>query len=1482
MKHVLPHVCWIILLLGSHYSFGQKAALTVNYQLTYDATTGRYIAWVVPNYSTPNALNTSSTEKGSTAQFTVKVPASFSITNVQDITGTWEKAPIRLGPNDQTYTTPLDPNYSYFVIGKSPNESDYGTFNTGVPVPLFSFAGNGCFGEASVLPPGDPFIEAADTDQNLNVDNNFYSRSGTPPGGNQTPLEQFNAVTGSAAQCATLLATGDTQILTANIPASISVLANDTYNGQPASSTNVTVTVTTAPATGTATVNANGTIGFTPAPGFSGPVSFTYTICAPSQTTICSSAPVNLTVNAVVIAVPDQNTTASGSPVTTTVLANDTRNGQPASTTNVTVSLVTQPANGAAVLNVNGTITYTPAVGFSGVNSFSYTICDIAQPGICSTTTTSITVISTVQANPDSQTLTAGIATTVPVLTNDLRNGQPASSTNVTVTVTTPPATGTATVNANGTIGYTPAPGFSGPVSFTYTICDISQPTVCSSAPVSLTVNAVVVASPDQNTTEAGSPVTTTILANDTRNGQPASLTNVIVSLASQPANGTAVLNANGTVTYTPAVGFSGVNSFSYTICDIAQPGICSTTTTSITVISTVQANPDSQTLTAGIATTVPVLTNDLRNGQPASSTNVTVTVTTAPATGTATVNANGTIGYTPAPGYSGPVSFIYTICDISQPTVCSTAPVGLTVISVIIANPDQNTTASGTPVTTTILANDTRNGLPASTTNVIVSLASQPANGTAVLNANGTVTYTPAIGFSGVNSFNYTICSINQPGVCSTTPVSITVAPSRPVAVNDLNQTAKNIPVSGSLRTNDSEPAGLALTVVTTPITGPTNGTVVIQASGSYTYTPAANFVGIDSFVYQICNTAAQCTTALATIRIRDNAPNANDAPIAQNDLTATTPNTPVIIAVKANDSDPDGQPLGQPIVVSSPTNGNLTLNLDGTITYTPVSSFTGVDSFVYQVCDNGSPILCDQATVTIMVRANPAVNQTLAYDDAYSTFINVPVSGNVLTNDQDLEGNTQTVTTTPIVGPSNGSLTLTSTGSFTYTPVNSFTGTDSYVYRVCDNGAGPACTTATVYITVFPPNGAVDLSVVISQPTPSLTATLGSTLPISVNNIGTGNYAGPVSVTLTLPANVSVAAGFTTSNGFTCSVSGQLVTCVKSVSLATATSETLAVSIVPNAPTANLPLTFTAVTAIPVGDGTPANNTTSLTTPSVAPAPLISLLPQVYLQGALFGVTLPNLLMRDDLRSKGFLPLSHPYASLNPITATAAMNPSVTAVTGSNAIVDWVFVELRSANGTTIVDSRAALLQRDGDIVDVDGTSAVVFSLALPGNYFVAVRHRNHLGVMSRATLPLSSTTTTVDFRNTGTPTYTYTGTNSYTQAVTNQAQVIVQQGVAMWAGNSNIDNASSTPHNSVIFQGTNNDINTIYNQVINPGFNALASPFFKLRGYYTGDVNMNGDTIFQGTGNDVEFIYQNIINNHPGNSLKAPFFIIREQLP
>jgi len=149
------------------------------------------------------------------------------------------------------------------------------------------------------------------------------------------------------------------------------------------------------------------------------------------------------------------------------------------------------------------------------------------------------------------------------------------------------------------------------------------------------------------------------------------------------------------------------------------------------------------------------------------------------------------------------------------------------------------------------------------------------------------------------------------------------------------------------------------------------------------------------------------------------------------------------------------------------------------------------------------------------------------------------------------------------------------------------------------------------------------------------------------------------------------------------------------------------------------------------------------------------------------------------------------------------------------------------------------------------------------------VAVRHRNHLGVMTATARAMNPAGLVVDFRKAATPTF------RFSSSALNQAQVVVQQGRALWAGNAELDRL-------IIYQGTANDVNPIYTRVITDPLNVFILPTFKARGYYVEDIDMNGEAVFQGTGNDLEFIYQNIISNHPGNALVLPFFTIREQLP
>jgi hypothetical protein len=579
------------------------------------------------------------------------------------------------------------------------------------------------------------------------------------------------------------------------------------------------------------------------------------------------------------------------------------------------------------------------------------------------------------------------------------------------------------------------------------------------------------------------------------------------------------------------------------------------------------------------------------------------------------------------------------------------------------------------------------------------------------------------------------------------TTVVIVTITSCLPpVAKNDVAVTPINIPVSGNVLTNDSDPQDSPLIVTATPTQLPSNGTVTLSTTGVYTYTPNNNSVGEDTFCYEITNTFGLKDRACVVIDVLPQLISGNNPPVAVDDNTETTLNTVVVIAIKANDADPDNPntpngTLGTPTKLTDPVNGAVFFNANGTITYTPNTGFVGIDSLTYRICDTGTSSLCDEATVRIIVKPTPSAgNQPpVAVDDAEVTLVNAPVSNTVATNDYDPDNTPAELTFTKLSDPANGNVVFGSNGTYTYTPGNGFVGNVNFTYKVCDLGG--KCNTATVHIAVLP-----------------------------------------------LPTKVTLS-------------------------------------------------------------------------------------PKAYLQGSLFGVTgIGNNLMRDDLRVKNLIPLSSPYPDLGftALTATVNIAPAVLAVTGSDAIVDWVFVELRNAgNNQQVEDSRSALIQRDGDIVEVDGVFPITFSQASPGSYYVVIKHRNHLGVMTQLPIALSSTPATVDFTSAATPTF------RISTSVMNQAQVEVEQGVAMWAGNSLLDG-------KVIYQGTANDVNSIYTLVTDRRVNSLETPFFKLKTYNTGDVNMNGETIFQGTGNDIEFIYQNVIKNHSGNSLRQSNFIILEQIP
>ncbi len=260
----------------------------------------------------------------------------------------------------------------------------------------------------------------------------------------------------------------------------------------------------------------------------------------------------------------------------------------------------------------------------------------------------------------------------------------------------------------------------------------------------------------------------------------------------------------------------------------------------------------------------------------------------------------------------------------------------------------------------------------------------------------------------------------------------------------------------------------------------------------------------------------------------------------------------------------------------------------------------------------------------------------------------------------------------------------------------------------------------------------------------------------------------------------------------------------------------------------------------------------------------------PVVFLQGAAIRRnTAPGEenLMRDDLRLL-YLPTISPYNDAL-MCDLSVFDTGGTSGVGllQDDVVDWVWVEIRDENDNELViGARSALLQRDGDVVDVDGVSCVQID-APSGNYYVAVKHRNHLGVMTANTVALSPNSSIVDFTD---------ANNQITWGNNAQSTFGMPTGItAMWGGNVNGDS-------NVIFLGSGNDSNGIKDSVLAHSGNTSNSNLYTFNDYNNADVNLNGSIIFQGSGNDTNVI-KDIVLSHPLNTGATPnLYRVEEQLP
>ncbi|MBN2890538.1 MAG: tandem-95 repeat protein, partial [Bacteroidales bacterium] len=820
-------------------------------------------------------------------------------------------------------------------------------------------------------------------------------------------------------------------------------------------------------------INSDGTYTYIPDDNYYGDDYFVYEVCNDETPQECTTATVVITVNPVndePYAIDDYVSTDMGAPVSGNVIPNDFDIDEDDLIVNTT--LLSDPTNGSVVINADGSFIYTPNTDFIGTDVFIYEVCDNGVPQLCSHAIVYVTVTEQgdLFANDDyAEVDEDGTLNGSSVLDNDGDNDG-----SILIVNTTPVDdvnNGTLVFNDDGTYTYTPDEDFFGEDSFTYEVCNDETPQQCETATVIIVVNPVndaPNAEDDIVYTNPGTEISGNVLPNDD-DTEGDDLT-VNTTPLSGPDNGEIVINDDGTFTYIPDDGFVGSDTIVYQVCDNGVPQECDTAYIIIEVLDdgTLYANDDYAIVNEDgnlIGTTVLVNDGD-SNGS-------TLTVNTSAVNdvnnGTLVLNSDGTYTYTPDPDFTGQDSFTYEVCNDEDPIECATATVTITVLpdnDNLFANDDiASVDEDGVLFGSTVLVNDGDNDGG----NLIVSIipVNYPENGTVTINEDGTYTYVPFPDFNGEDSFTYQVCNDENPQECEIATVTITVNPvnDAPNAEDDLIFVDEGGIVTGDVLPNDDDVDGDDLTVNTTPLSGPDNGEIVINDDGTFTYIPDDGFVGTDTIVYEVCDNGdpQQCDSAYIIIEVIGAGTLFANDDYVQIDEDEILNGTTVLV----NDGDSDGSTL---TVNSTPVddveNGTLVLNSDGTFTYTPDPDFNGEDIFVYEVCNDEDPQECSTATVIITV--NPVNDAPNAQDDIIFTEEDVVVTGNVLPNDDDIDGDDLTVNTTPLSGPDNGEIVINDDGTFTYTPDPGFVGTDTIVYEVCDNGVPQQCDSAYIIIEV------------------------------------------------------------------------------------------------------------------------------------------------------------------------------------------------------------------------------------------------------------------------------------------------------------------------------------------------------------------------------------------------------------------------------
>ncbi|MFA0858382.1 tandem-95 repeat protein [Vibrio parahaemolyticus] len=833
-------------------------------------------------------------------------------------------------------------------------------------------------------------------------------------------------------------------------PTIINVLGNDTFES---TDKVVSLDADNGPKNGTVIVNNDGTVTYTPDDNYVGEDTFTYIVTSGGMSE-STTVEVNVTpVNDAPVAKDDIATTQEDTAVTIDVLPNDTDvDGDKLSIQSATV-----PEAQGKVEIVDGKLVFTPAENFNGDAEITYTLTD-------GTLTDQATVKVTVNAVNDTPVVESNIAdqalaedfTPYTIDLNTAFSDVDNVDGELTFSVSGNSNIQVAIVNGIATI--TPTADWNGSEALTFTATDPSGESV--SQTVNFTVAPVADIVADKATVVEDTPTIIKVLGNDTFEGD-----DQVVSLDTNngPANGTVSVNPDGSVTYTPNDNYHGTDSFTYIV---TSGGVSESTTVSVDVTPVNDApvaKDDIATTQEDTAVTIDVLSND----SDVDGDKLSIQSATVPEAQGKVEIVDGKLVFTPAENFNGDVEITYTVTDGA---LTDQAKVTVTVNPVndaptIKVDAVESITEDAVSIDT-VVATLTVRDTDTPEDQLTVSLENN-SNGYFVLVGNEvqlTQAGVDAVNNDELNLKYLTISASVSDGVNPTANGSDSLIVNR---VNDA-PTVENA-IADQVLAEDFD----AYTIDLNEVFKDTDSSLEFSVSGNNsiqialvngvaTITPTADWNGKETITFTAKDPSGESVSQTVDFTV---------APVADivADKATVVEDTPTIIKVLGNDTfEGDGKVVSLD-ANNGPVNGSVSVNPDGSVTYTPNDNYHGIDSFTYIVTSGGV-----SESTTVNVDVTPVNDAPVARDDIATTQEDTAVTIDVLPNDSDVDGDKLSIESASV--PNEQGTVEVVNGKLVFTPAENFNGDAGITYTVTD---GQLTDEAKVTVTVNPVNDAPTIKV-------------------------------------------------------------------------------------------------------------------------------------------------------------------------------------------------------------------------------------------------------------------------------------------------------------------------------------------------------------------------------------------------------------------